>query len=217
MNAQVVGVSVDHIPCLKAWAESLGGIRFPLLSDFWPHGQAASEWGVFREEDGNSERAIFIVDAEGVVRYVDVHDIEDQPDNDALFAELVKLEPEAAGRLIAAEGGTHAPQEKQDEAPKAGKEAGEDEPAPSAQRASAGDAGIVMYCRSWCHDCKRAREWLDAQGIEYSEVDVDLDAEARAKAAALNEGALHTPTFEIGEDVCVDFRPERLRELLDMP
>lgn len=209
MNARVVGVSVDHVPCLKAWAESLGGVSFPLLSDFWPHGAVAQEWGVFRDEEGISERAIFLVDAEGVVRYVDVHDIADQPDNEVLFAELAKLEPEAAGRLLAggsADAGTGA------EAPSDG---GAD--AAGSQPALAAPSGVVMYCRSWCPDCRRARDWLQQNGVDFVEVDVDADAEARARAAALNEGRLHTPTFEIGAESCIDFKPDRLRELLEMP
>ena len=75
---------------------------------------------------------------------------------------------------------------------------------------------LVMYCRSWCPDCRRAREWLDEHGIPYVEVDVDDDYDARAYAADINEGRLHTPTFEIGKDTCVDFRPERLSELLGL-
>jgi glutaredoxin len=75
-------------------------------------------------------------------------------------------------------------------------------------------AGVVMYCRSWCGDCARARTWLASHGIPYVEVDVESDPDARARAAAHNEGRLHTPTFEIGDGVCVDFRPERLCELL---
>lgn len=216
MNAQVVGVSVDHIPCLKAWAESLGGVSFPLLSDFWPHGDAAREWGVFRDEDGHSERAIFIVDAEGIIRYVDVHDIGEQPDNDAIFAELVKLEPEAAGRMIAGE--TGQTQEHESSAAEHKHQEHEREQDAGEQAGASGATSmpsIVMYCRSWCHDCKRAREWLDTHGIEYEEIDVDLDVEARERAARLNEGRLHTPTFEIGEGVCVDFRPEQIRELLE--
>jgi alkyl hydroperoxide reductase subunit AhpC len=42
---------------LKAWADSLGGIHYPLLSDFWPHGEVAQEYGVLRA-DGNTERAL---------------------------------------------------------------------------------------------------------------------------------------------------------------
>lgn len=75
---------------------------------------------------------------------------------------------------------------------------------------------VIMYCRTWCGDCRRAREWLDAHEIPYVEMDVESDPEARQAAASHNEGRLHTPTFEIGEGVCVDFDPERLRELLGM-
>lgn len=204
MNAQVLGVSVDHVPCLKAWAESLGGISFPLLSDFWPHGATARDWGVMREADGHSERAIFVVDRNGVVRYVDVHDIADQPNNEVLFAELAKLEPELAAAFIA-EG--HAP---------AVREAADEPLKPTSTTVVERTGGLIMYCRSWCPDCMRARAWLDELGIEYVEVDVDHDPEGRERAESFNEGRLHTPTFEIGDGVCVDFRPERLRELLDL-
>ena len=92
-NTQVLGISVDHVPCLKAWAESLGGISYPLLSDFWPHGAVAQEWGVFRAAEGKSERALFLVDKEGIVRYVDVHDIDELPDSKELFRLLGEMEP----------------------------------------------------------------------------------------------------------------------------
>ena len=78
------------MPCLKAWADSLGGITYPLLSDFYPHGQVAQAYGVLRSE-GYSERAIFVVDKRGVIRYVDVHDIDSQPDNELLFRVLAEL------------------------------------------------------------------------------------------------------------------------------
>lgn len=93
MNVQVLGISVDHIPCLKAWAESLGDISYPLLSDFWPHGRVAELYGVLRSE-GHSERAIFIIDPQGIVRYIDIHDIDEQPSNDVLFEELNRIVPE---------------------------------------------------------------------------------------------------------------------------
>lgn len=75
---------------------------------------------------------------------------------------------------------------------------------------------VVMYCRSWCGDCRRAREWLHANGITYVEIDVERDSAAHDRAAGYNEGRLHTPTFEIGEEICVDFRPDRLRMLLGL-
>jgi mycoredoxin len=76
---------------------------------------------------------------------------------------------------------------------------------------------VVMYCRSWCGDCARARRWLEARDIPYIEVDVETDSDAHARAAAHNEGRLHTPTFEIGDGVCVDFHPDQLCELLGIP
>jgi len=75
---------------------------------------------------------------------------------------------------------------------------------------------LVMYCRTWCGDCARARAWLQEHGIPYTEIDVDGDDEARIQAAELNDGRLHTPTFTLGEGVCVDFRPEQLRDLLGL-
>jgi len=73
---------------------------------------------------------------------------------------------------------------------------------------------VIMYCRSWCGDCRRARVWLEANNIPFAEVDVERDREAHERAAGHNAGNLHTPTFEIGDDVCVDFRPDVLKRLL---
>lgn len=191
-------MSVDHVPALKAWAESLGGITYQLLSDFWPHGEACRAWGVLREEDGFSERAIFIVGSDGVVRYADVHDIADQPDNAALFAVLEALEPERAAQLHAEETAS----------------ASDAEGLGDSAAGAASEAGLLMFCTPWCPDCRAAREWLAAHDIPYREIDVTRDPGARARAAAHNDGRLHTPTFEIGSEVCVDFRPDRLSELL---
>ena len=91
--------------------------------------------------------------------------------------------------------------------------------APDDVKAAAGtdaSAALIVYCRSWCPDCRRAKAWLEQNGIPYIEIDVDDDHDARERAAGFNEGRLHTPTFEKGDDVCVDFRVERLKELLDM-
>ncbi len=51
------------------------------------------DYGVLRSE-GHSERAIFIIDRDGIIQYIDVHDIDDQPDNDVLFAELARIDPQ---------------------------------------------------------------------------------------------------------------------------
>ena len=90
-DAQVLGISVDSVPCNAAWAKSLGNLSYDLLSDFHPKGEVAKAYGAWREQDGISERALFIVDKEGKFAYVDIHDISDQPDNEDLFEVLRKL------------------------------------------------------------------------------------------------------------------------------
>ncbi|EWC61436.1 Alkyl hydroperoxide reductase subunit C-like protein [Actinokineospora spheciospongiae] len=71
-DVQVVGVSVDTPFSLKAWAEQQG-YTFPLLSDFWPHGEVAKTYGVFNEAAGLANRGTFLIDTEGVVRYAQVN------------------------------------------------------------------------------------------------------------------------------------------------
>jgi peroxiredoxin len=90
-DAQVLGISVDSVPCNTAWAKSLGGLSYDLLSDFHPKGAVAQAYGAYRENDGISERALFVVDKEGKLAYKDLHDISDQPDNEDLFEVLRKL------------------------------------------------------------------------------------------------------------------------------
>ncbi|MDQ1523310.1 MAG: hypothetical protein QOE47_1234 [Pyrinomonadaceae bacterium] len=90
-DAQVLGISVDSVPCNTAWAKSLGGLTYDLLSDFEPKGEVARAYGAYRAADGISERAIFIVDKEGKIAYKDIHDISDQPDNEDLFDVLRNL------------------------------------------------------------------------------------------------------------------------------
>jgi peroxiredoxin len=90
-DAQVLGISGDSIPCHVAWAKSLGGINFDLLSDFHPKGEVARKYGVWREAGGFSERALFIVDKEGKIVYIDIHELGDQPDNEELFDVLKNL------------------------------------------------------------------------------------------------------------------------------
>ena len=90
-DAQVLGISIDSVPCHAAWAKSLGGLSYDLLSDFHPKGEVARSFGAYRENDGISERALFVVDKEGKLAYIDIHNISDQPDNEDLFAVLRKL------------------------------------------------------------------------------------------------------------------------------
>ena len=68
-HAQVLGISVDSVPCNTAWAKSLGGLSYDLLSDFHPKGEVAKAYGAYRANDGISERALFIVDKEGKLAF----------------------------------------------------------------------------------------------------------------------------------------------------
>ena len=64
---------------------------FPVLSDFYPHGAVAKKFGILRS-DGVSERALFVIDKKGIIRYIDVHDINTRPRLEVLVGELQKLE-----------------------------------------------------------------------------------------------------------------------------
>jgi peroxiredoxin len=64
----LIGISVDSLYSHGAWAATRG-ISFPLLSDFAPKGETARKYGVYREKDGFSERALFLIDKEGIIRY----------------------------------------------------------------------------------------------------------------------------------------------------
>jgi peroxiredoxin len=90
-DAQVLGISVDSVPCNTAWAKSLGGLSYDLLSDFEPKGEVARKFGAYRNKEGISERALFIVDKDGRIAFRDIHNIADQPDNEELFEVLRKL------------------------------------------------------------------------------------------------------------------------------
>lgn len=89
-DAILLGITVDNIPTLYAWTEEMGGLWFPVLSDFWPHGEVSKKYGILRT-DGVSERAIFIIDKEGIIRYIDIHDINKRPNFEILVKELEKL------------------------------------------------------------------------------------------------------------------------------
>ena len=89
-DAVLLGITVDNIPTLFAWTNQMGKLWFPVLSDFWPHGKVAKRYGVLRS-NGVSERALFIIDKKGVIRYIDVHDINQRPHLEDLVNELEKL------------------------------------------------------------------------------------------------------------------------------
>lgn len=194
VNTQVLGISVDSVDSLKAWAESLGGITYPLLSDFWPHGEVAQKFGVLRP-DGKSERAIFVMDRTGMIRYVDVHDIDDQPDNEVLFRELAEIE------------GVPVPME--------------EIPASAALPAEAPSIGaeqeevaVVMYCTDWCPACRRARAYLKINNIPFKEINITRDREAAMRVRGWTGGYEATPTFDVKGTIVVNFDVEKLNKLL---
>ncbi|HEX7556876.1 MAG TPA: redoxin domain-containing protein [Leptolinea sp.] len=185
-NIQVLGLSIDHVPCLKAWAESLGGITYPLLSDFWPHGAVAREYGILRE-NGTTERAIFIIDPKGVIQYIDIHDIDERPDIDVIFTELARIQnnPSLLPHKTTAADLNNLPK-----------------------------SGVVMYCTSWCPDCKKARVWLKERNITWTEVNVTEIPGASDQLNKWTEGKMITPTFDIGGEIVVDFDVDRLSQVL---
>ena len=89
-DAILIGITVDNIPTLFAWTNQMGKLWFPVLSDFWPHGAVAKKYGVLRS-NGTSERALFIIDKKGIIRYIDVHDINKRPPLEDLVGALEKL------------------------------------------------------------------------------------------------------------------------------
>jgi peroxiredoxin len=86
-GAHVLGISLDAGPSKKAWADALGGLSFDLLSDFHPHGEVSRAYEVLRD-DGLVERAIYVVDKAGIIRWAKLYDIPEQPDFDELLANL---------------------------------------------------------------------------------------------------------------------------------
>ena len=86
-NTIAVGISVDPTPSKKAWAEHLGIKNTRLLSDFWPHGAIAKQYGIFRDDDGISERANIIVDEEQNISFMKIYPISQLPD----IQEIIRL------------------------------------------------------------------------------------------------------------------------------
>ncbi len=91
MNAVALGFSVDSVPSKKAWAESIGVKETSIVADFWPHGAVAQAYGLFRDRNGFSERAVVLVDDQGVIRWKKVYPIKSVPDIAEILAEVEKL------------------------------------------------------------------------------------------------------------------------------
>jgi len=138
--------------------------------------------------EGHTERAIFVIDSEGIIRYIDIHEFNQQPDNEVLFAEIEKLAPGKSGPVAM--------------------------PAPIEEEVPFG--GVVMYCTSWCPDCRRARTWLNAHQIPFREVDITRNRTAAAQVRGWARGHETTPTFNIDGTIIVHFNESRLKEVLNI-
>jgi glutaredoxin len=146
----------------------------------------AQKYGVLRQSDGKSERAIFIIDKKGIIQYVDIHDIDEQPSNDALFAELALVAPEDFPAV---------------KPPKA---------------VELPHGGVVIYCTRWCNDCRRAKIWMKDHNIPFTEVDITTTPGAAAQVRKWARGYETTPTFDIDGTILVDYDEKRLREVLKL-
>ena len=94
-NAELLGVSVDGAWCHLAFAHERK-LHFPLLADFEPKGAVARQYGVYRSEDGTSERALFVIDAAGVIRWSYVSPVGINPGADGILRALESLNQEIA-------------------------------------------------------------------------------------------------------------------------
>ena len=94
-NAELLGVSVDGAWCHLAFAHERK-LHFPLLADFEPKGDVARQYGVYRSEDGTSERALFVIDEAGVIRWSYVSPVGINPGADGILRALESLNQENA-------------------------------------------------------------------------------------------------------------------------
>ncbi len=144
--------------------------------------------------EGYAERALFVIDKLGLIRYIDVHDINEQPDNEVLFGVLAELEPELSAQYAATV------------------KAAEASAKPVEPIQHRGE--VVIYCTPWCPGCRRARIFLQEHKIPFVEIDISRDRTAAARVRGWAYGYETTPTFDINGSIIVDFNPVKLSELL---
>lgn len=89
-DTQLIGISVDNVPTLNAWVREMGGLWFPVASDFHPQHRLSENLGIVRST-GETERALFLIDKHGIIRYIDVHDINTRPDLEPLVKAMREL------------------------------------------------------------------------------------------------------------------------------
>ncbi|MFC9744826.1 peroxiredoxin [Streptomyces niveus] len=89
-DTQLLAVSTDSIHTLRIFAEQ-EGLEYPLLSDFWPHGQTSRAYGIFDEDKGCALRGTFVIDRTGIVRWSVVNALPDARDLDQYVKALAAL------------------------------------------------------------------------------------------------------------------------------
>jgi peroxiredoxin len=92
-NAQLLGISEDNVWSHLAFSKARN-LRFPLLSDFHPKGSVARQYGVYREEDGTAERALFVIDGREIIRWSYVSPVGVNPGVNGVLAALESLSKE---------------------------------------------------------------------------------------------------------------------------
>jgi alkyl hydroperoxide reductase subunit AhpC len=92
LHSQVLAVSCDPIASKEAWGKWLGGISYPLVSDFWPHGEMSKAYGVFNQEFGRPDRSFFVVDKQGILRWIRLFKSGELPDTVAVLDVLREIE-----------------------------------------------------------------------------------------------------------------------------
>lgn len=102
-GAQLVGISVDGVWCHRAFADARH-LHFPLLADFEPKGAVARAYGVYRDGEGMSERALFVLDRDGVIRWSYISPVGVNPGADGILAALDALDPTPAAPTTASTG-----------------------------------------------------------------------------------------------------------------
>ena len=118
---------------------------------------------------------------------MDIHDIDEQPDNEVLFQEIRRIQPD------------HVPVKPPQE------QKSEDELVLE---------GVMLFCNKWCPGCRRARTWLENNRVEYTELDVTRNPAAASQVKEWTGGNLTTPTFYIRGEVLVDWNESEVSKLL---
>ena len=95
-DAQLLGVSVDGMWCHQAYADARK-LKFPLLSDFEPKGDVSRKYGVYQQQWGVAQRALFVIDGDGIIRWSYLSPIDVNPGADGILAALEELGSRAAG------------------------------------------------------------------------------------------------------------------------